>query len=1398
MKNKLISLLTTLCITATMFGTFTVTASTLDTLAFAQCTEHENHDEYTLFDEQYLHETDGYLNTGKFYLNSDVSTSDDILIYPGADVIICLNGHKLTLDGTQNNISTLNADCNLTIQNGSIEFKSSYQYSILFRSGTLTINNCNLLSNAASSIIYADNQSNTNIINSKISGIETSSVERVLYQADGKLNISNSEICDITTNAATDMFGIYLNSGSATITNSSIYKLSNNNYTTYGIYADSSSANINIQNTAIYDLSPNAESTNNNPLAYAIYLDSESASIKDCSRIEHCIYNNSAHISEISNLNITCNDMSLSNSVNGIIDKIENCNFTSDTTSVHNSGTISSISGSSFTTKSQISTNAALLNNGTITSITDNSEFHGVNAIKNEDSGTITIDSADVIGTVFSDWESQDKIYSYAINPSSGGTVIINNGNFGCASYQGDDENDLKLFPSNASGITINGGNFQIEIPSSLIAAGYVNTASNVEQFPYTIGEADYNINYNLDGGTNNANNPTSYTISTGVTLFYNPTKSGYTFKGWQDSTGNPITSIAIGTTGDITLTAIWEKDPVYYNVTLTDITGFTADKQNVTLIQEGSEYKVTLTPISDDYLVNTYDTYIVIYTATNTPVDGAAYEYSTANRTASIIIPNVQGDVSIICKAQLCTHDYNRTVNVQPTCTESGSATDICKVCQKVVSPVILDPLGHNYTYSSEGNKITEICENNCGHTATAILSIESKTVTSVDDYKVSAEYSENWAGSESSVTYEKNGQQVNSPEGAGAYKASITFGKATASVEYYTVSFYDETNLLETQIILKNDMASIPTNPTKSNYTFDIWSTTAGETTAFDFNTSINAETTVYAVWIADTYKIVLDTNEGTINKGEITSYTYGTGAMLPTDVTKPGYTFSGWYDNKDLTGNAITSITSSDSGDKTYYAKWTKDPPSEYTITFVNFDGTILQSKNVPVNTIPAYSGTEPTKPQDDKYTYTFSGWDPKLSAVIGFETYTAQFTAAARAYNVILNANEGTINSGNITIYTYGTSTALPTDLQRDGYIFDGWFDNFDCTGNAVTEISSTDTGDKVYYAKWTIDPQKEYLITFVNDDNTELQSIMVKVGEKPVYTGSTPTKASDNKYTYTFSGWSPEIVPVRSAATYRAVYVAADITVTPSATPDAEPTETPDMTPSATPTATPKRSSAGNSSGKTIPPINLTAAPASTQEPNAIPTNEPLSTNAPLANPFSDITENNWFYEPVLQLFEEGLISGISDSEFAPYMDITRGMFVTVLYRMENEPQSDFEYAFEDVPADEYFSKAVAWASENKIVEGYSGETYEPYQTIIREQMAAIIYRYARYKGYDMSVSADISYFDSESISDYALEAVKWTSAQGIMYGNTDNTFMPLSSATRAEAAAVFARISEKF
>ena len=183
-----------------------------------------------------------------------------------------------------------------------------------------------------------------------------------------------------------------------------------------------------------------------------------------------------------------------------------------------------------------------------------------------------------------------------------------------------------------------------------------------------------------------------------------------------------------------------------------------------------------------------------------------------------------------------------------------------------------------------------------------------------------------------------------------------------------------------------------------------------------------------------------------------------------------------------------------------------------------------------------------------------------------------------------------------------------------------------------------------------------------------------------------------------------------------------------------------------------------------------------------------------------ALPFADVPEDAWYYEAVAYCYENGLMAGTGETSFQPDMTTTRGMIVTLLYRLEGEPGLEAENpgdSFTDVEAGAYYGAAVCWARRQGIASGYDAERFGPNDPISREQMAAILYRYARYKGYDVTAAGDLSGFaDAASVSAWALPAVRWANGAGLLQGTSAGTLNPMGTASRAEAAALLARFCE--
>ena len=174
-------------------------------------------------------------------------------------------------------------------------------------------------------------------------------------------------------------------------------------------------------------------------------------------------------------------------------------------------------------------------------------------------------------------------------------------------------------------------------------------------------------------------------------------------------------------------------------------------------------------------------------------------------------------------------------------------------------------------------------------------------------------------------------------------------------------------------------------------------------------------------------------------------------------------------------------------------------------------------------------------------------------------------------------------------------------------------------------------------------------------------------------------------------------------------------------------------------------------------------------------------------------PFTDVNEGDWFYDVVLYAYDNGLMTGVSATEFAPNQTTTRGMIVSMLARLEGVTSAE-DAGFADVAANDWYATAVNWAASVGVVNGYEDNTFRPNAPITREQMAAILYNYADYKGYDVSARADLSdYADAASISSWAEDVLAWANAEGLINGMTATTIDPQGATTRAQTAAMFER-----
>lgn len=206
-------------------------------------------------------------------------------------------------------------------------------------------------------------------------------------------------------------------------------------------------------------------------------------------------------------------------------------------------------------------------------------------------------------------------------------------------------------------------------------------------------------------------------------------------------------------------------------------------------------------------------------------------------------------------------------------------------------------------------------------------------------------------------------------------------------------------------------------------------------------------------------------------------------------------------------------------------------------------------------------------------------------------------------------------------------------------------------------------------------------------------------------------------------------------------------------------------------------------------------VTVTTAALPTPIKPAVDNTKPASDSKPKL-PFTDVSTSDWFYSDVMFVYENGLFSGTDSRSFSPNASMTRAMLVTVLYRLEGEPAGTGSSSFSDVRSGSYYEKAVAWAAANGIVTGTGSTSFSPDAKVTREQLAAILYRYAQYKKLDTDAGAKLdSFSDAGNVSGYASEALSWAVSEGLING-ASGRLTPKGDATRAQVAAILHRFVE--
>ena len=473
-----------------------------------------------------------------------------------------------------------------------------------------------------------------------------------------------------------------------------------------------------------------------------------------------------------------------------------------------------------------------------------------------------------------------------------------------------------------------------------------------------------------------------------------------------------------------------------------------------------------------------------------------------------------------------------------------------------------------------------------------------------------------------------------------------------------------------------------------------------------------------------------------------------------------------------------------------------------------------------KNGSTFTAPMSGGL--TRPDGDTGSYFMwldgngNSYEPGDSVPADVTTLTVQWTVPT--YTVTLNAGDGTINSGNVTSYTYGVGATLPTDVTRTGYTFKGWYDNENLTGSPVTAIGNTEMGNKEYWAKWEIN---QYTIIYDLAGGTvegNPDTYTIKAG---AFTLTNPTKSG-----YTFTGWSGTVldgennmtVTIPTGSTGNRIYTAhwrynggGGSSSSPS-----YPVSVPDKTDHGSVTVSPKNASAGSTvtitvkpdSGYVLETISVTDKNGKelkltdkgngkytfTMPASKVEIKVTFMEDNSVLNFFYDVPNDAYYYEAVKWAAENGITGGIGSSLFAPNQPCTRAQIVTFLWRTAGSPVVNYLMPFTDVDEGAYYAEAVRWAASTGIVTGLTETTFGANGVCTRAQVVTMLYRFAKAQGMDTSQGgmAIREFDDFDSVPAYALEAMGWAVNTGVFKGD-NNRLLPQNACTRAQIVTLLRR-----
>lgn len=624
-------------------------------------------------------------------------------------------------------------------------------------------------------------------------------------------------------------------------------------------------------------------------------------------------------------------------------------------------------------------------------------------------------------------------------------------------------------------------------------------------------------ITYVLDGGTNSSENPSSYTIGTGVSELKSATKLGYTFNGWYSDSSFTMEVTGISGTQ-------------MENVTL--YAKFTANRYQITYeLNDGTNASTNPTA----YVYGTGVSSFASATKSGYTFNGWYSDASFTNRVTSIPADRT-GNVVL----------YARFTRRSSSSMGGGSTGTITEVTYEIEykldggNNAAVNP--EKYTYGTGIRSFADASKN--GYTFDGWYS-DALFTTKVTHIPVSQIGKVVLYAKFTPDTYRIN-YVLNNGINAAENPSMYTYGTGVKA-------FADAG---------------------RTGYTFDGWYSDASCTAkVIGISNTMVGEVTLYAKFASAVYEIAYETDGGTNDVDNPASYTYGIGVKSFADAVKTGYTFDGWYSDVNFT-RKVTDISEVQTGKITLYAKFT---PETYPITYVLNNGT-----NAAANPASYTYGTGVKSFTDaERKGCHFNGWyadasfQTRVSSIS--ETETGEMTLYAKftgtTYTITYELNGGTNGAGNPEGYTFGTGLENLAPAEKNGYTFDGWYTDAECTVR-ITSIPETLTENITLYAKFT---QNTYHINYMLDGGTNAEENPTEY----IYGEGVVALAAATKDGYTFEGWytdaefTVKITSISDTQTENlTLYAKFTLNPTPTPIPTVTPTATPTVTPTATPTEAP--------------------------------------------------------------------------------------------------------------------------------------------------------------------------------------------------------------------------------